>query len=69
MSKKTQRASRRREVLNNPLLRKCVVHRKTRKAVRRDDKIALRKQWRPQSAWLCVLRAALPPSVHFAEGS
>ncbi len=52
-------AQQRREVLNSPLLRKSGVHQKSRKVVRRDDKMALRRQYCPQSTWQCALRAVL----------
>ncbi len=60
MAKNTVRTSAaRKNVLNSPLLRKCSVHKKSRKVQRRDDKAALRKQWSPQSTLMCVLRAPL----------
>ena len=45
MAKRKKRAALRNPLYQHPLLGKGGVHRKTRKALRRKDKQALRKEW------------------------
>ena len=44
----------RNSVLNSPLLRKGGVHQKTRKAIRREEKIKFKKEWLPKNQLFTV---------------
>ncbi|MDQ1363101.1 MAG: hypothetical protein QG652_961 [Pseudomonadota bacterium] len=37
---------------NHPLMRKCAVHEKTGKTKRRHQKVALRREWPAQTAFI-----------------
>ena len=51
--RKTPSPVKRRNPLHDaPMLRKCDVHGKTRKAQRRGDKVALRNEWRSPWRWI-----------------